>query len=103
MGQRQEVAKGAKSYGGYADFHRAPGHFVVRIPDGLDLALAAPMLCGGVTVFSPCASTVLEERPRKTSESSVLFTHPFSPIYSLPAILTSPCDPDVFSMHKGQR
>lgn len=50
---RQEVAKGAKSYGGYADFHRAPGHFVVRIPDGLDLALAAPMLCGGVTVFSP--------------------------------------------------
>ena len=50
---RQEVAKGSKSYGGYADFHRAPGHFVVRIPDGLDLALAAPMLCGGVTVFSP--------------------------------------------------
>lgn len=50
---RQEVARGAKSYGGYADFHRAPGHFVMKIPDGLDLALAAPMLCGGVTVFSP--------------------------------------------------
>ncbi|GAA5872442.1 hypothetical protein JCM3774_004522 [Rhodotorula dairenensis] len=50
---REGPGKGAKSYGGYADFHRAPGHFVVKIPDGLDLALAAPMLCGGVTVYSP--------------------------------------------------
>ncbi|BGP52233.1 hypothetical protein JCM10450v2_008204 [Rhodotorula kratochvilovae] len=50
---REGPGKGAKSYGGYADYHRAPGHFVVKIPDGLDHALAAPMLCGGVTVFSP--------------------------------------------------
>lgn len=50
---REGPGKGAKSYGGYADYHRAPGHFVVKIPDGLDQALAAPMLCGGVTVFSP--------------------------------------------------
>ena len=42
--------KGDKSYGGYADYHRAPGHFVIPIPDGLDPAMAAPMLCGGVTV-----------------------------------------------------
>ena len=69
-----------------ADFHR--GHFVVRIPDGLDLALAAPMLCGGVTVLRLCASKVPEERRRRTTESSVLFTHPFSPIYSSPPILT---------------
>jgi D-arabinose 1-dehydrogenase-like Zn-dependent alcohol dehydrogenase len=44
---------GSKSYGGYADYCRAPGHFVVKIPDGLTLAEAAPMLCGGVTVWSP--------------------------------------------------
>lgn len=25
----------------------------MKIPDGLDLALAAPMLCAGVTVYSP--------------------------------------------------
>ena len=42
-----------KSYGGYADYNRTNGHFVVRIPDGLPSELAAPMLCGGVTVYSP--------------------------------------------------
>ena len=47
------AGKGDKSFGGYANFHRAPGHFVMKIPDGLDPALAAPMLCGGVTVYSP--------------------------------------------------
>lgn len=39
--------------GGYATHHRSPHHFVVKIPDGLDSAQAAPMLCGGVTVFRP--------------------------------------------------
>jgi hypothetical protein len=44
---------GHKSWGGYANFSRVPGHFVVKIPDGLPLAIAAPMLCGGVTVYNP--------------------------------------------------
>ncbi|KAG0652922.1 NADP-dependent alcohol dehydrogenase VII [Hyphodiscus hymeniophilus] len=44
---------GSKSYGGYADYCRAPAHFAVKIPDGLSLAEAAPMLCGGVTVWNP--------------------------------------------------
>jgi alcohol dehydrogenase (NADP+) len=44
---------GSKSYGGYADYCRAPSHFVIKIPDGLSLAEAAPMLCGGVTVWNP--------------------------------------------------
>ncbi|KAL1874902.1 hypothetical protein Daus18300_003443 [Diaporthe australafricana] len=42
-----------KSYGGYADYNRTNGHFVIPIPDGLDSADAAPMLCGGITVYSP--------------------------------------------------
>ena len=44
---------GSKSYGGYADYARVPSHFVIKIPDGLSSELAAPMLCGGITVFSP--------------------------------------------------
>uniref|UniRef100_L2G8C4 Zinc-binding alcohol n=1 Tax=Colletotrichum fructicola (strain Nara gc5) TaxID=1213859 RepID=L2G8C4_COLFN len=44
---------GGKAMGGHAKYHRCPSHFVVKIPDGLDSAYAAPMLCGGVTVFSP--------------------------------------------------
>lgn len=42
-----------KSYGGYATHNRTNGHFVLPIPEGLDSADAAPMLCGGVTMFSP--------------------------------------------------
>ncbi|OAL48316.1 GroES-like protein [Pyrenochaeta sp. DS3sAY3a] len=42
-----------KSYGGYATHNRTNGHFVVNIPESLDSADAAPMLCGGITVFSP--------------------------------------------------
>ncbi|KAK9771749.1 putative Zinc-binding dehydrogenase [Seiridium cardinale] len=42
-----------KSYGGYADYNRTNSHFVIPIPEGLDSADAAPMLCGGITVFSP--------------------------------------------------
>ena len=42
-----------KSYGGYSTYSRHAGNFVFNIPDGLDSADAAPMLCGGVTVYSP--------------------------------------------------
>jgi alcohol dehydrogenase (NADP+) len=48
-----KYSDGSKSYGGYSDYCRAPGHFIVKIPDGLSSAEAAPMLCGGVTTWSP--------------------------------------------------
>ncbi|KAF2682868.1 GroES-like protein [Lentithecium fluviatile CBS 122367] len=41
------------SMGGYADYIRVPAHFAVKIPKRLKSADAAPMLCGGITVFSP--------------------------------------------------
>ncbi|QIW98455.1 hypothetical protein AMS68_003973 [Peltaster fructicola] len=44
---------GSLSYGGYADYHRAPSHFVFKIPEGIPSEDAAPMLCGGITVYSP--------------------------------------------------
>jgi D-arabinose 1-dehydrogenase-like Zn-dependent alcohol dehydrogenase len=39
--------------GGYATHTRVHQHFVVKIPDKLSSADAAPMLCGGITVYSP--------------------------------------------------
>lgn len=39
--------------GGYATYHRSPSHFVVKIPEGLESSQAAPMLCGGVTMYRP--------------------------------------------------
>ncbi len=40
-------------HGGYADGVRANARFVIPIPAALDSAVAAPLLCGGVTVFTP--------------------------------------------------
>lgn len=44
---------GGKSYGGYATYNRSPAHFAFKIPDALSSAAAAPMLCGGATVYNP--------------------------------------------------
>ncbi len=44
---------GVTVHGGYAESVKAPAAFVHRIPEGLDLADAAPLLCAGITVFAP--------------------------------------------------
>jgi uncharacterized zinc-type alcohol dehydrogenase-like protein len=40
-------------HGGFADRIRLDGRFAFPIPEGLPSASAAPLLCGGVTVYSP--------------------------------------------------
>lgn len=39
----------------------ADEHFVVRIPDGLPLDAAAPLLCAGITVYSPLRYFALDK------------------------------------------
>ncbi len=39
--------------GGYADSVRASSRFVFPIPEALDSERAAPLLCGGITVYNP--------------------------------------------------
>jgi uncharacterized zinc-type alcohol dehydrogenase-like protein len=39
--------------GGYSTFMVAPEHFVLSLPDSLDMAQAAPLLCAGITTYSP--------------------------------------------------
>jgi len=39
--------------GGYAKHIVVDDQFVLRIPEGLDLAAAAPLLCAGITTYSP--------------------------------------------------
>src|SRR6188508_689099 len=41
------------TYGGYSDSIVVDEHFVLRIPPNLDLAGAAPLLCAGITTYSP--------------------------------------------------
>src|SRR5438105_241933 len=44
---------GSITYGGYSDHVIVREHFVFRVPDGLDPAKAAPLLCAGITTWSP--------------------------------------------------
>ncbi len=44
---------GTNTMGGYSDSIVVSENFVVRIPDGLDAANAAPILCAGITTYSP--------------------------------------------------
>ena len=40
-------------HGGFANKLRAPADFAYKIPDALDSASAAPLLCAGITVYTP--------------------------------------------------
>ncbi len=40
-------------HGGFAEQVRAAANSVVPIPEGIDLASAGPLFCGGITVFNP--------------------------------------------------
>jgi uncharacterized zinc-type alcohol dehydrogenase-like protein len=44
---------GLPTYGGYSDSYVVDEDFAVRIPEGLDPAAAAPLLCAGITTYSP--------------------------------------------------
>jgi len=44
---------GSITYGGYSKHVVAREEFVLRLPDGLDPSRAAPLLCAGITVYSP--------------------------------------------------
>src|SRR3954464_14202894 len=44
---------GTITHGGYSDHVVVDDDFVLRIPDGLSLDAAAPLLCAGITTYSP--------------------------------------------------
>jgi len=44
---------GSVTYGGYSDSIVVDQRFVLRVPSNLNLAGAAPLLCAGITTYSP--------------------------------------------------
>lgn len=44
---------GTDTKGGYSTSIVVPEHFVLPLPDSLDMAAAAPLLCAGITTYSP--------------------------------------------------
>ncbi|WP_284083814.1 NAD(P)-dependent alcohol dehydrogenase [Acinetobacter nosocomialis] len=49
----QDRVTGENTYGGYAKHIVVKEHFVLSIPDRLDISRAAPLLCAGITTYSP--------------------------------------------------
>ncbi|KAK9897902.1 putative alcohol dehydrogenase [Cystobasidium minutum MCA 4210] len=45
--------QGATAKGGFSKYWRGPSRFAIPIPDGIDPAEAGPLMCGGITVYSP--------------------------------------------------
>lgn len=48
-----EKETGRPTYGGYSDTIVVDRHFVLRIPDSIEASTAAPLLCAGITTYSP--------------------------------------------------
>ena len=50
---REEKAIGGKTFGGYSDAIVVDSKFVVKVPENLQPGAVAPLLCAGVTTWSP--------------------------------------------------
>ncbi len=44
---------GPRTYGGYSESVVVDESFVLKVPENLDLAATAPLLCAGITTYSP--------------------------------------------------
>jgi uncharacterized zinc-type alcohol dehydrogenase-like protein len=49
----EDKVLGGVTYGGYSESIVVDADFVFRVPNGLDPAGAAPLLCAGITTYSP--------------------------------------------------
>jgi alcohol dehydrogenase (NADP+) len=49
----KDTADGSDTKGGYSKYIVVNQEFVLSIPEGLDMAKAAPLLCAGITMYSP--------------------------------------------------
>ena len=67
-GEENLCAKAAPTcvgrHGGFADFIRVNGRFAIPVPESLSSESAAPLLCGGITVFSPMRGAQLGAQHR---------------------------------------
>jgi alcohol dehydrogenase (NADP+) len=61
---------GTTTQGGYSTHVVVDAGYVLRVPDGIDPAAAAPLLCAGITTFSRCAAGAPARAKRSLSSAS---------------------------------
>ena len=49
----EDEISGGVTYGGFSKHMVTKEHFVYAVPDALDLSRTAPILCAGITMYSP--------------------------------------------------
>ncbi|MBC7543929.1 MAG: NAD(P)-dependent alcohol dehydrogenase [Candidatus Sericytochromatia bacterium] len=59
-----EDRDGTRTQGGYATAVTVDEHFVLRIPDGMPMDQTAPLLCAGITTYSPLRTWQAGPGPR---------------------------------------
>jgi uncharacterized zinc-type alcohol dehydrogenase-like protein len=59
-----DVHLGGVTYGGYSDSIDVKEHFVLRVPSDLNLGGTAPLLCAGITTYSPMRHWALPKARR---------------------------------------
>lgn len=60
----EDKISGGKTYGGFSKQMVTQEHFVLSVPEKLDLEKSAPILCAGITVFSPLKTYDVKEGSR---------------------------------------
>jgi uncharacterized zinc-type alcohol dehydrogenase-like protein len=60
-GKGHDDCAGNLTNGGYSTAITVRDHFVYKVPEGLDLELVGPLLCAGITMFSPLNKYVLSQ------------------------------------------
>ncbi|OMJ16378.1 putative mannitol dehydrogenase [Smittium culicis] len=59
-----KYSDGATSYGGYSERVLVDSNYAFKIPQNIDLAEAAPLMCAGTTVFNPMLTFGFKEGDR---------------------------------------
>ena len=78
--------------GGFATHIKVQSRFAIPVPEGLDSAHAAPLLCAGITVFSPIVRHVQHAGPRTAVVGIGGLGH-----LALQFLRAMGCRPDAFS------
>ena len=61
---KDKYLDGKRTYGGYSESVIVDEHFVLKLPENLDMAAAAPLLCAGITTWSPLKHWNITEKSK---------------------------------------
>lgn len=71
-GKGHDDCAGCITNGGYTTKITVRSDFVYAVPDGMDLEMAGPLLCAGITMFGPLNRHVLQDESGKKKSVAIM-------------------------------